>query len=268
MLKTDYTNDILDSSKNTERVYNIKNASGEIVNAGIKIEDITEYTQEGSKFGANDINATNEAVNNINVYVGEDKKLHFVNGEGADSVLPFNGGRKSDIDSAIYQTLSFSNGDLTGGKYYPCAFEDMKSIIGISKISSRGGFLALPPAEQNKTSLKISGNCAILNGSWYQGGLIDITAVGYNDALVDYEELKTATITFNKAIVAGGKDVTLAVPTFSRVYAITKIYTLNSVPAFSTQPSHDFMKVNNNNTITIYGGWYQDGYVNVDVVGV
>lgn len=127
MLKTDYTNDILDTSKNTERVYNLKNASGEIVEENIRIEDITEYSQEGSKFGANDINATNTEVNglsanvgtlnasvstlntnvstlttktntlqtnvnNINLYVGSDKKLHFVNKDGADSALPFSKG--------------------------------------------------------------------------------------------------------------------------------------------------------------------------------
>ena len=32
----------------------------------------------------------NSNIGKVNVYVGEDKKLHFVNKDGADSVLPFN----------------------------------------------------------------------------------------------------------------------------------------------------------------------------------
>ena len=100
-LRTDYTNDILDTSKNTERKYNIKNSNGTIVEENVTFEDVTEYSQEGSRFGATDINVTNEAVNNINVYVGEDKKLHFVNGDGADSVLPFS---SAEIIEEYYTT--------------------------------------------------------------------------------------------------------------------------------------------------------------------
>lgn len=65
-LRTDYTNDILDTSKNTERKYNIKNSNGTIVEENVTFEDVTEYEQEGSRFGASDINATNIEVNKLN----------------------------------------------------------------------------------------------------------------------------------------------------------------------------------------------------------
>lgn len=192
MLKTDYTNDILDTSKNTERVYNLKNASGQIVEENIRIEDVTEYSQEGSKFGANDINATNTEVNglsanvgslngsvstlntnvstlttktntlqanvnNINVYVGTDKKLHFVNKDGADSALPFSSGGLSGntgsctvIDGTANQVgknLSFT---------FPAGISP-KMIMGILYASGSPGVVStiILDVANNKTSIII-----------------------------------------------------------------------------------------------------------------
>mgnify|MGYP003304172697 CR=1 FL=1 len=60
-LKTDYKDDILDTSVNTKRKYRqIDNEDGTF-----SLEDETEYTQEGDSFGATDINKTNEAVNKL-----------------------------------------------------------------------------------------------------------------------------------------------------------------------------------------------------------
>ena len=62
-LKTDYKDDVLDTSSNTKRIFNLVDQSGNIVFANISIQDITKYIQNGDTFGAADINATNEAVN-------------------------------------------------------------------------------------------------------------------------------------------------------------------------------------------------------------
>lgn len=60
-LKTDYKDDILDTSVNTKRKYRqIDNEDGTF-----SLEDETEYTQEGDSFGATDINRTNEAINKL-----------------------------------------------------------------------------------------------------------------------------------------------------------------------------------------------------------
>ena len=92
-LKTNYKDDVLDTSKNEKRKFRmIQNDDGTV-----SFDDATEYTQQGDAFGAADINATNAKINeqsqsltNINTYVGKDKKLHFVDSSGADTVLPFN----------------------------------------------------------------------------------------------------------------------------------------------------------------------------------
>lgn len=58
--------------------------------------DLTTYDQHLAKHdediekNATDIGELNSSLGNINVYVGSDKKIHFVDKDGADSVLPFN----------------------------------------------------------------------------------------------------------------------------------------------------------------------------------
>ena len=57
-LKTDYKDDIFEGS----RIWRIAtNGDGTCT-----ITDVTTYTQKGDKFGQNDINATNRAVNALN----------------------------------------------------------------------------------------------------------------------------------------------------------------------------------------------------------
>lgn len=61
-LRTDYKDDVLDTSKNTQRKYNmINNPDGTV-----SLQDVTDYLQNGTNFGAGDVNATNEAVNELN----------------------------------------------------------------------------------------------------------------------------------------------------------------------------------------------------------
>lgn len=61
-LKTNYVDDVLDSSKNQLRKYQqIQNDDGTV-----SFVDVTEYTTTGTSFGAKDINDTNAAVNELN----------------------------------------------------------------------------------------------------------------------------------------------------------------------------------------------------------
>lgn len=46
-------------------------------------------TTTGKPLDANQGKVLNDKISKINTYVGDDGKLHFVNGEGADTVLPF-----------------------------------------------------------------------------------------------------------------------------------------------------------------------------------
>lgn len=66
VLKTNYKDDVLDTSVNDKRKYRmVQNADGTI-----SLTDATSYTQEGSTFGAADINATNQEVNTLNENLG------------------------------------------------------------------------------------------------------------------------------------------------------------------------------------------------------
>lgn len=67
-LRTNYKDDVLDTSQNQERVYRVMNGST-TVHASVSLEDITVYSQQGDSFGAADINATNAEVNGINARI-------------------------------------------------------------------------------------------------------------------------------------------------------------------------------------------------------
>lgn len=60
-LQTNYLDDILAQSMNGKRKYRITRADGTFEE--VTLEDVSEYEQVGSNFGAGDINKTNQAVN-------------------------------------------------------------------------------------------------------------------------------------------------------------------------------------------------------------
>lgn len=67
-LPTNYQDDILDTTQNTTRIYDIKKRSNdEVVAQDVYLVDKTAYNQRGTTFGATDINNTNEAVNNMTI---------------------------------------------------------------------------------------------------------------------------------------------------------------------------------------------------------
>lgn len=127
-LPTNYQDDILDTSQNTNRKYRmIENQDGTV-----SFEDVTEYLQNGSQLGASGINAQNTEINALNTskiakmtdvtgyvpvdFVGYDstnKKLGLkVN--GADTVIPFSGSKGLTVLNQQYvntgntQTLSWT----------------------------------------------------------------------------------------------------------------------------------------------------------------
>ena len=62
-LRTDYKDDILDTSVNKKRVYNLIDQSGNVVMSGLSLEDVTVYSQNGDELSSS---AVNEAFGNIN----------------------------------------------------------------------------------------------------------------------------------------------------------------------------------------------------------
>lgn len=91
MLRTDYRNDVIDVSVNERRKYRLfYNQDGTV-----SLEDATQYTQTGSVFGAGDINATNEKVNELDAGIGIDTRYNAETDNvewserGADTWHPF-----------------------------------------------------------------------------------------------------------------------------------------------------------------------------------
>lgn len=60
-LKENYKDDILDTSQNVKRKYQMENNG----DGTVSFTDVTEYTQQGDNFGSGDINATNSKVNTL-----------------------------------------------------------------------------------------------------------------------------------------------------------------------------------------------------------
>ena len=72
-LKTNYKDDVLDTSKNEKRKFRmIQNDDGTV-----SFDDATEYTQQGDAFGAADINATNAKINEQNQSLTNIKKTYL-----------------------------------------------------------------------------------------------------------------------------------------------------------------------------------------------
>ena len=126
-LKTNYVDDVLDSSKNQLRKYQqIQNDDGTV-----SFVDVTEYTTTGTSFGAKDINDTNTAVNELNnsLETKQDKSTaintsNIGNQTVANSVkcgglLPIST-NKSLYDALMVRNISLSSGNagrLTGIGY-------------------------------------------------------------------------------------------------------------------------------------------------------
>lgn len=133
-LKTNYKDDVLDTSKNTKRRYNtIQNSDGTI-----SLEDVTEYLQNGDDFGAAGINATNAKVNEVNTNLTASDFLIDASGMS-------NAGRRGS--ESAYRSVHFyapiksynaSTGILTvnsGGFFYDSAESSCDYKTGVGTIT-------------------------------------------------------------------------------------------------------------------------------------
>lgn len=102
-LRTNYSDDVLDTSVNTKRKYSVTNNADNT----ISLTDETVYTREGDYFGAADINVTNEMVNTLYDYFVLDgwvsKSTEFL----------ANGDIKETDQNSHYYTITRFNQDGT-----------------------------------------------------------------------------------------------------------------------------------------------------------
>lgn len=116
-LPTTFKDDIVSSSMNGRRRYNmIQNDDGTV-----SFEDVTEYTQTGSNFGAAQINATNGAVNEC---IDKDGIIDSLSGIAANSSSGKVAGAlavkelndKIVIREYVVKNLTMGSGAFTNGK--------------------------------------------------------------------------------------------------------------------------------------------------------
>ena len=105
-LKTNYVDDVLDTTKNQLRKYQqIQNDDGTV-----SFVDVTEYTQVGTSFGAKDINDTNAAINDVN------RNLSVRYNADTDTVQIYYNGTWTDWSAANLQVINlFVNGNYVNG---------------------------------------------------------------------------------------------------------------------------------------------------------
>lgn len=107
-LKTNYKDDVLDTSKNEKRKFRmIQNDDGTV-----SFDDATEYTQQGDAFGAADINATNAKINEQSQSLA-----HLKNPAKGTKGILVNGGSPLTKDCLLVYTLKTTNKAQTGASF-------------------------------------------------------------------------------------------------------------------------------------------------------
>lgn len=161
-LPTNYLDDILAQSMNGKRKYRITRADGTFEE--VTLEDVSEYEQVGSNFGAGDINKTNQAVNE-----------KFDSGDVVDPMLTTEPGFAADA----YQTkLQFDEqnknlDDLLKWKTYGTQILTGDNFINLSDLENAKEVLFQIP----------------INNSY------DV----YVDILVPIDVLKSTSVTYRRA---------------------------------------------------------------------
>jgi hypothetical protein len=145
-LKTDYKDDVLDTTQNTKRKYQmIDNGDGTV-----SFEDVTEYLQQGDNFGADDINDTNEEVNIINDKLTCEEYSASASGMGnvleeyiSQANMEVGETRRVDIYVTSSSLHSHYITEITKTKNY--SNEDVYSglILGNTDIANRRNFLKI-----------------------------------------------------------------------------------------------------------------------------
>ena len=136
---------------------------GAIRSMVLSLVDPMLATKEGfpadAKLTRDAIDELNSNIANVNIYVGEDSKLHFVDSEGADSVLPFS---KTPSETAFSIGNIASNYTISGlevGKTYILNMAGMYNSTSSNYISSGGTVIK---TVSKISSEKYSGHNSIL----------------------------------------------------------------------------------------------------------
>lgn len=107
-LKTDYKDDVLDTSVNSKRTFNIVDQDGNIIFENVTLNDTTAYSQIGDSFGALDINSTNEAIEQVS----SDLETHTHDGRYYTEIEIDT--KFKQVNSDLGKKLPLTGGELSG----------------------------------------------------------------------------------------------------------------------------------------------------------
>ena len=104
-LKTDYKDDVLATSQQGKRTFNIVGKNGEILFEDVHIEDSSRYIQVGDEYGGDVINETNGYVNQMDDKL--DELIEFMdNGVKAEDVTYNDSNVKLALDTLITRDVT------------------------------------------------------------------------------------------------------------------------------------------------------------------
>lgn len=191
-LKTNYVDDVLDTTKNQLRKYQqIQNDDGTV-----SFVDVTEYTQVGTSFGAKDINDTNAAINYVNgkLIASDNVPFRFgvnSNGEygyiitnqaGADTVIPFSS--EASYAAALYNALKPSglvNANMTFSQLIAVVASQNPTTYSLIRsgwtVGTAGGAIT-PSASSNGSAvtLKIASQTGMSSYVYYTSPAINLSS--------------------------------------------------------------------------------------------
>lgn len=187
-LKTNYVDDVLDTTKNQLRKYQqIQNDDGTV-----SFVDVTEYTQVGTSFGAKDINDTNAAINDVN------RNLNIRYNNDTDKVqLLFNGvwtdWQNGNMVKKYLYLSGDECGDLTGGY-----------IVGYYSNHCTGTKIT----NDNYLQINISGDKQYATYAWVTTKKL-VNTTGYTKLKAKFYTSKStlkATLSLSQQYVAGAQS--------------------------------------------------------------
>lgn len=200
-LKTDYKDDVLDTSANTQRKYNmISNDDGTV-----SFEDVTVYLQEGDSFGAQEINQINEGLEELKKSVSDGKamvasaiteKLEVETATDASFETLANNILNSNSSNGITISLNGSGGHVKGA--YARNTLDLKNINTLN--------VNITQWSRSDCALTITDNSGttLLNANSISNQAIDVSnistiiiTIGYTGSSGSYELLYNADLTLS-----------------------------------------------------------------------
>lgn len=179
----EYKDQILDTSVNTKRVYNIVDSDGNIVAENISFEDKTVYLQDGTEFGAQEVNEIYEAIDEVNQSLTTrwnpetDYLEALVNGEW----------KKAIYLGLLFNGILYESGKLADGFSF------------VPTVQYRDGSYGVSSRPTNKPTITMGSNSVTIKFLSSPSAKQWSYSTAYIDGLVDLSNFNFCDITFSES---------------------------------------------------------------------